>query len=180
VRFFAESGQLVHGIPSRTGIRIRNAAGKGVAASGVIMNSRGDTITPFRTNHLGICRTVFTPLRGNVYTAVLQPVNSSKGPVQYPLPAVSDTGSVLTVEPRDTAVHVALRTHRLLADTLHVDISSRGVLAYRIKGPAKNGLLAFDLPYRSLPPGIIAFRAMDSRMRPLATRLFFNHSSQNQ
>src|SRR5690606_22021172 len=33
VRFFAESGQLVHGIPSRTGIRIRNAAGKGVAAS---------------------------------------------------------------------------------------------------------------------------------------------------
>lgn len=180
VRFFAESGQLVQGIQSRLGVRIRNAAGKGVTASGVIVNGRGDTITPFRTNHLGIGHAMFTPVRGHTYDAVLEPVNAGKGSGRYPLPAVADTGLVLAVERRDTAVHLELRTNGLPADTLQVEVSSRGVLYYQIKGVAKNGLLATDLPLSGLPEGIIAFRALDNHLRPVAMRLFFNRPYQSQ
>ncbi|GGH00547.1 hypothetical protein GCM10007415_40650 [Parapedobacter pyrenivorans] len=180
VQFFAESGQLVLGIQSRIGIRIRNATGKGVATSGFIVDSRGDTVAPFRTNHLGIGSVKLTPLRGLTYNAVLAPRNAGKGTDRYPLPAVSDTGWVLAVEPRDTAVHLELRTNGSLADTLQVEVSSRGVPYYQIKGVAKNGLLATDLPYSSLPEGIIAFQAMDKQLQPVAMRLFFNRPNQNR
>lgn len=178
VRFFAGSGQLVQGIPSPLAICIRNATGKGVAASGVIVDSRGDTISPFRTNHLGIGRVTFTPARGLTYDALLDPAFASKGSGRYPLPAVSNTGLVLAIEPRDTAVHLEVRTNDAPADTLQVDVSSRGVRYYRIKGVVKNGLLAADLPLSGLPEGIIAFSVLDNRLQPAAIRLFLNRPYQ--
>jgi len=175
VRFFAESGQLVQGIRSRTGIRIRDAAGKGVAASGAVVDSRGDTVAPFRTNHLGIGSIVFAPVKGLTYHAVLDPAIAGNGrPVHYPLPAAADTGLVLAVERRDTAAHLEVRTNGLQADTLQVEVSCRGALYYQIKGVVKNGLLATDLPLAGLPEGIIAFRALDTHRHPVAMRLFFN------
>ena len=180
VRFFAGNGQLVQGIPSPLGICIRSAAGKGVAAAGVIVDSRGDTIAPFRTNHLGTGRITFTPARGLTYHALLDSALTGKGSGRHPLPAVSDTGLVLAIEPRDTAVHLEVRTNNLPADTLQVDVSSRGVLYYRIKGVVKNGLLATDLPLGSLPEGIIAFRILDNHLRPVAMRLFLNRPYQRR
>lgn len=178
LRFFAESGQLVQGIRSRVGIRIRDGMGSGAAVSGSIVDSRGDTVAPFRTNHLGIGSFVFTPAPQLTYHAVLD--GAGKGLRHYPLPAVADTGLVLAVEPRDTAIHLAVRTSGREDDTLRVEVSCRGALYYNIKGVPRNGLLAVDLPATDLPEGIIAFRVLDGHRRPVASRLFFNHTSQNR
>lgn len=174
LQFFAEGGQLVRGVRSRVGIRAHNGVGGGVAASGNIIDSRGDTVAPFHTNHLGIGSFVFTPAPQLTYHAVLDPAFAGKGPLHYPLPAVADTGLVLAVEPRDTAIHLEVRTSGPQTDTLQVEVSCRGALYFDIKGVPKNGLLAADLPAAGLPEGIIAFRVLDGQGHALAMRLFFN------
>lgn len=174
LQFFAEGGQLVQGIRSRMGILAHNGVGNGVVASGSIIDSRGDTVAPFHTNHLGIGSFVFTPAPQLTYHAVLDPAFAGKGPLRYPLPAVADTGLVLAVELRDTAVHLEVRASGTQTDTLQVEVSCRGALYFDIKGVPKNGLLAADLPAAGLPEGIIAFRVLDGHGHPLAIRLFFN------
>src|SRR5690606_29198591 len=87
---FAESGQLVQGIESRVGVRLRNGLGSGVAASGRVIDSRGDTVASFRTNHLGIGSFALTPAPRLTYHVVLDGGAAGGSLRRYPLPAVAD------------------------------------------------------------------------------------------
>lgn len=174
VQFFAESGRLIQGIRSKVGVRVRNHVGRSVGVSGVIMDSRGDTVTLFKTNRLGIGSFTLTADRSRSYYAMLD--SASKGtPVgRYPLPEVSDTGVVLSVEKVDTAIRLSVYTNGLPADTATIQVSCRGVLYYLVNGLPKDGYMATDLPIAGLPEGIIDFTLLDAQMRPIAERLYVN------
>ncbi|MBK1441882.1 Plug domain-containing protein [Parapedobacter sp. ISTM3] len=173
VQFFAESGQLVHGLTSKVGVKVLNGSGKGIAVSGVIRDSRGNTVAPFRCNHLGMGSFTMTADRGLSYYAVLDSLSTGDSG-RYPLPQVVIEGRVLGVSKRADNIELALSSNCWETDSLFVQVSCRGVLYYHIIASLKNGHITTSLPAAALPEGIISFTLMDRQMQPLAERLFFN------
>lgn len=174
LQFFAESGQLVHGIAGKVGFKAINSIGKGVAVSGVVMDSHGNTIVPFKSNHLGMGSLTLTADSGVSYYAVLDSPSGKDDSRRYPLPEVAGEGHVLSVVKEKENIGLAVYSNRGEADSLIIQVSCRGILYYHIRASVKNRHIATSLPATALPEGIISFLLMDRQMQPLAERLFFN------
>ncbi|MEX0275321.1 MAG: hypothetical protein AB3N16_13180, partial [Flavobacteriaceae bacterium] len=54
VQFFPESGQLVHGLPNKIGIKALGMDGTGTMVSGAVFDQKGRRVTNFSCNHLGM------------------------------------------------------------------------------------------------------------------------------
>jgi len=174
LQFFAEGGQLVRGLTSKVGFKALNGLGRGIAISGVVMDSRGNTVAPFTSNHLGMGSFTFTADSGASYYAVLDSSSGKSGRHRYPLPEVMDAGRVLSVVKTGDEIDVAVYSNQVENDSLFVQVSCRGVLQFLIRASLKNHRIATSLPVSELPEGILAFTLMDKNMQPLAERLFFN------
>ncbi|GGC18680.1 TonB-dependent receptor [Parapedobacter defluvii] len=174
LQFFAESGQLVHGLASKVGFKAVNGLGRGTAVSGVVMDSRGNTLTSFGSNHLGMGSFTLTADSSVSYYAVLDSSSGGHGTHRYPLPNVVDKGRVLSVTKAAETVEVAVYSNHEEKDSLFVQVSCRGMLYYLIRASLKNQQITTSLPVAELPEGILLFTLMDKDMKPLAERLFFN------
>ncbi|PPL03417.1 hypothetical protein [Parapedobacter indicus] len=174
LQFFAESGELVQGSTSKVGFKALNGLGRSVAVSGVIMDSRGNTVAPFTTNHLGMGSFTLTADSGVSYYAVLDSSSGRNSVHRYPLPEVMVAGRVLSITKTGDEIGVSVYSNRAENDSLFVQVSCRGVLHYLIRASLKNHRIATSLPVADLPEGILAFTLMDKHMQPLAERLFFN------
>ncbi|SEL83862.1 hypothetical protein SAMN05421740_11154 [Parapedobacter koreensis] len=174
LQFFAESGLLVDGIASKVGFKALNSLGRGVMVSGVVMDSHGNTLTPFKSNHLGMGSFTLTADSGLSYYAVLDPSSTKDVSHRYPLPEVVGEGRVLAVTRAAEDIRVAVYSNRRETDSLFVQVSCRGVLYYFIRASLKNHRITTSLPATELPEGILSFTLLDRHMRPLAERLFFN------
>lgn len=174
LQFFAESGQLVRGLTSKVGFKALNGLGRGVTISGVIMDSYGNAITPFRSNHLGMGSFILTADSGASYYAVLDSSSGRNGAHRYPLPDVANEGRVLSITKAAGEIGVSVYSSLAENDSLLVQVSCRGVLYYLIRASLKNHRITTSLPAAELPEGILSFRLMDKNMQPLAERLFFN------
>lgn len=174
LQFFAESGELVQGVTSKVGFKALNGLGRGIAVSGVVMDSRGNAVVQFTSNHLGMGSFVLTADSGVSYYAVLDSSVDRSAVHRYPLPEVSDEGRVLSVTKTGDEIGVAVYSNRAENDSLFVQVSCRGVLHYLIRASLKNHRITTSLPVAGFPEGILAFRLMDTHMQPLAERLFFN------
>jgi Large extracellular alpha-helical protein len=174
LQFFAESGELVQGSTSKVGFKALNGLGRGLAVSGVIMDSRGNAVAPFAANHLGMGSFTLTADSGVSYYAVLDSSFSRNRVHRYPLPEVTAAGRLLSITKTAGEIGVSVYSNRVENDSLFVQVSCRGVLHYVIRASLKNHRIASSLPVADLPEGILAFTLMDKHMQPLAERLFFN------
>lgn len=93
--FFPEGGQLVRNIESRVAFLITDAAGRGIAAEGVVVDEKGDTVTNFTTQRFGMGTFQLTPAPGRQYRALIKP-GSGPGFIRS-LPDASDRGYVMNV-----------------------------------------------------------------------------------
>lgn len=69
ISFFPEGGWLIPDQPCTVAFKATDENGKGVNASGVIKNSKGEEIVDFHTVHNGMGTTTFIPEVGETYTA---------------------------------------------------------------------------------------------------------------
>ena len=70
-QFLPEGGHLVADIQSTLGVIVKNAEGFGVSeVQGEILDSENSVITTFKTNTLGIGRTLITPKKGQTYKSL--------------------------------------------------------------------------------------------------------------
>ncbi len=175
LQFFPESGELVHGLPAILGFKALDSSGKGSAIQGQIINKKGDTITSFQTNALGM-GTLTLPVAdsNDQYTAIVRPGKDSNVPLKrFALPHVASKGYVLNVSrPADRIIVKAYSN--LGDDSLIVRASCRGAAWFDVKGRLKNGMLEFVLSPTSLPDGVIAFAIMRDTVTPVAERIYFN------
>lgn len=175
LQFFPESGELVQGVSSLVGFKALDCEGKGTKVEGEIVNEKEEVITHFKSNELGLG--TFTLANVDCvanYSARLFPAGEGGLTKMYPLPKVASKGNVLSVKKDCDRIKLNAFSNYLKNDSLTILASCRGIAYYSIKGHQVNGSLAFSLPVSALPEGIIAFTLMDTKMQPVAERLYFN------
>jgi len=173
VQFFPEGGQLVQGLRSKVAFKVCDRHGRGVAASGQLLNHQGQNIGSFATTHAGMGHFLLTPEPGEAYTAVLSLPGRRVRRVLLPLAApqgyvlrLEDSGPdelTLTVEVAGlrAAASVALLGH------MHQQIAVAQQL------PLQEGRATFRIARAALRPGITHFTVFDALQRPVAERLYF-------
>lgn len=173
VRFFPESGYLVHGFQNKIGIKSLGADGKGIATQGVIFDNEGQRFAEFETNNLGMGFFFLQPDSSRTYHAkAFSPDDPSKT-YTYPLPEVSSKGSILSVSQIADKVWIRVYSN-VQADYAYIKIACRGIDYFLVEGPLRNGILTKRLSTEELPEGILVFTLLDKEKRPVAERLFFN------
>lgn len=69
ISFYPEGGWLITGDPCTVAFKATDKNGKGVVASGKILNDSGEKIADFNTVHNGMGTVIFVPEDGQTYTA---------------------------------------------------------------------------------------------------------------
>jgi hypothetical protein len=174
VSFYPEGGDLVAGLTNRVYVEGRTPSKKPADMAGFIANAAGAEVVTFRTEHDGRGRFSFVPNKGESYFLHLNEPSGIKA--TFPLPAVKDSGVVITsvsdVTPRQRDIVVRLASTK--AGTYHVALTQRfkefafKSVALEANEPAEVALTA----PRTLD-GVVAATVYDDQKTPLAERLLF-------
>lgn len=170
--FFPESGNLISDIRSKVAFKYLAANGLGKNISGNIVNKSGEKITSFESGHLGMGIFAFTPVAGEVYTAMIEEAGSSR---KIPLPAVKTEGYVLAVNNLDTVnllIKIAVSPKLVTDKELILIGQANGVIKYAAKIKAQQAITTI-IPKSQLPTGITQLTLFNSDSQPLAERLVF-------
>jgi hypothetical protein len=181
LQFFPESGELVDGLKSKVGFKALNYNGKGVRVEGEIVNGKGEVVSIFKSNQLGMGSFMLSGVdKNSTFFARLKSQSDVKTSDNYPLPEIVSEGNVLSVIKNGDEIQLTASSSYLKNDSIKIRVSCRGLVYYDIKGPLKEGTLMLSLPTIWLPEGIIAFTMMDNRMHPVAERLYFNERPESR
>ena len=147
--------------------------GRGLSASGRIVNNEGTEISRITTNSRGMGSVVMTPQTGRTYYAEIL-YNDQHQLVSLP-PAESEgfTLSADAVSDSSRLVLTITGTNRPATDSVYVLVQQQGRLVDQRKIQLQNGVARFGLPTASLPPGLNQITLFDDAARPQAERLVF-------
>ncbi|MBF9235858.1 hypothetical protein I2I05_00470 [Hymenobacter sp. BT683] len=173
-QFYPEGGNLVQGLPGKVAFKVTDKAGKGIAATGKVLNQSGAVVATFQTQQLGMGTFNLTPTVAGqgAYTAV---VTLGKNQVlRRLLPQTQDHGYVLRLE--DTGadqltVNVIATT--MSPETVFLLAHSRQHPAVALQAQLVNGQAAFIVNKTQLLEGVSHFTLFNSARRPLCERLYF-------
>jgi hypothetical protein len=178
VQFFPEGGQLVQGLRSKVAFKVCDQHGRGVAASGQLLNQLGQHVGSFATAHAGMGNFLLTPAPGDAYTAVLSLPGRRTRRVRLPVAAaqgyvlqLADAGAdELTLKVETAGLRpgpVALLGH------LHQQVAVAQQLYLQ------DGRATFRVARAALRPGVTHFTVFDAQQRPVAERLYFKAPPEN-
>ncbi len=172
-RFFPEGGNLVQGLPSRVAFKVTDKAGRGVAATGRVLNQRGAVVARFQTLRLGMGSFSFTPAAGpETYTAVLTLPNGQ--PLTRQLPAAQAQGYVLHLaEAGPDHLTLTVRASSLQPHTLYLLAHSRQHVALATRLPLREGQATLNVNKSDLLAGVSHFTLFTAEQRPVCERLYF-------
>lgn len=175
LQFLPEGGRWLVGVAARLGIKALRATGRGQAVSGRIVDGAGAEVARFSTNALGMGRLMFTPLPGQSYTALPDPVPGvASRPVALPTAEVEGWSLSADVVSDSIGLTVRVRaTGRYQEQPVYVTLQSREQLVYRQKWQLSKGEAQFSLPIISLLPGVCRLTLWDITGQPRAERLVF-------
>ena len=176
IRFFPEGGTLISGLENELAFEITGTDGRGVNATGVIVDENNNTVVSFSTLKFGMGSFNFTPVPGKHYHAV---VTSSNVAFTTDLPE-QQPGILLHLDDGDARnLSISVRsqpslsngTVSLLIENAHDTPSLRPILL-------QNGEASFSIDKTQLPEGVTSFTVLDSDHRPVGTRLYFKRPVQ--
>lgn len=176
---YPEGGELVAGLPNRVYLGALTPAQKPADIAGEIVDSQGQVVTQFRTEHEGRGRFQFTPQADEKYTLKISEPAGIK--TTYPLPEVQTAGAVLSSLETTTEAEkgVALRIGRTKAGQVRVTLSQR-----EKEVASKTVRLGTRRPARILldpkdAEGVLVATLWDQGGRPLAERLVFRKPAES-
>ncbi len=94
LQMYPEGGALVAGLPGRVYLEAKTPAKKPADLAGVVVDSKGNEVAQFRSEHEGRGRFTFTPQVGETYTLKITEPSGIR--TTYPLPEVADRGAVIS------------------------------------------------------------------------------------
>ena len=171
-QFFPEGGHLVQGLSSRVGFKVTDAAGRGLAATGRLLDQQGRAVATFKTLRFGMGSFRFTPLAGGTYTAVVTPAGRPAS--RRALPAAVAQGYVLRLDnsaPESLTLTVSATTSQ--PETVYLLGHSRQQVAVAAQATLTGGQAVFTIPKSQLLDGISHFTVFGANQQPLAERLYF-------
>lgn len=178
VQFFPEGGSLLNNIRSKIAFKVVGADGVGRNATGYVQDDSATKIVEFSSDYAGMGSFLFTPLKGNRYTAIIRFEDGSEKKLD--LPKAADTGYILTVnnnDPENLGVKVSAVTEIPNQEVILVG-QSNGIVHFVSKNKLDKNFLSASLSKKRFPSGIVQFTLFNSSYQPLAERLvFIRHSS---
>ena len=181
LQFFPESGELVHGLPSKVGFKALDAKGQGKMIQGDIIDDKDSVITSFKSNPLGLGSFVLEIIDSTkTYFARMSFQSGVNQILLYPLPRVASVGNTLSVTKQGENILVTAWSNYIRNDSICMRFSLRGMSFYETKVFLKDSALEFSVPHNQLPEGIISFTMFDKQMQPIAERLYFNERPESR
>ncbi len=171
VRFFPESGDLVHQLPTRVAFKAVFPDGSGADVSGLVLDRNGDEVTRFITAFDGLGSFEITPKANEAYVAVVDLPGDKE--LRVELPDVKRSGLQLTVKPSTVGATVSLHSTEPRND-LTIIAHQRGTPVWAALSSETRNLLEGYIPAERLRSGIIHVTAFDSTGNPIAERLFYH------
>ncbi len=172
--FFPEGGNLVTGIESRVGFRIRNAGTEDQLARGAVVNTKGDTVLQFVSIAKGMGSFYLQPKTGEQYNAVLRLANGTV--LRSALPAATATGYVMEVKPGEGGrVLVNIQSTSQEPASVYLFVHTRNNLKASLSNNLQNGRTSFTLQPEQLTEGISQLTLFNAARQPVCERLWFTY-----
>lgn len=173
---YPEGGDLVAGLQTRVYLEARTLSQKPADIAGVIVNSKGQEVSTFRTQHEGRGRFSLTPVKGETYTLRVTQPSSVKKTVK--LPEVKNEGAVVSSEAdtvaADRSVKVLVRSTE--KRKLIVALRQRETLLSSAT-VTPTGLMALPVSLEAKDAdGVLVVTVSSEEGRPLAERLVFREA----
>lgn len=170
MRLYPEGGDLVTGLASKVAFKALNEFGKPADIEGVLMNSKGKTISSFSSYHQGMGAFSITPSEDETYTVkITKPAGVQN---TFELPEAMPAGYVLQVRGVD-AKQVYLDIKSTHDEELYLVGMVRGQKHFSTKINAKKGENKTTVPTKYFPIGVAHFTLFDSKGIERAERLAF-------
>ncbi|OEK06664.1 hypothetical protein [Roseivirga misakiensis] len=168
VRFYPEGGNLVKGLQSWLAYEVKHVMGDTIY--GKIYDQNDALITSFKTEHEGRGRIRFLPMQVGYYARI----DNMEG--KWPLPAVSEKGTVMTTNTAQEE-DITLTFSSTLPGKYTLLAHTRGEMAYRAMISLKDKKERVTIPKNTLEEGITAITLFNENQLPVAERLvFINHN----
>ncbi|MDF9831108.1 TonB-dependent receptor plug domain-containing protein [Parabacteroides sp. PF5-6] len=166
---FPEGGNLVAGIPSKVAFKVNDRQGRGLSATGVVIDEEGKEIRRFQTQHLGHGTFAFVAEKGKKYTAVLDEVG-----IRAELPEAMPVGLAMGVTHRNDRLRVTLRHNLDVSQTntpLYLTVHQNGSTWFNARVDISSAMSVVDIPHDKLPKGVFVITLYDERYHAFAERL---------
>jgi hypothetical protein len=176
--FYPEGGNLVEGIQSKIGFKATDSYGRSTAVIGYILDSQGDTVMRFESEHLGMGSFRFTPKEGESYEVKAQ---SAEQPwTRLAFSSIQKQGYVITFDPLFSEKEIKVDINHNLGKgnenkTLYLIGLSKGKKVFEKEFDGEKALNTILIKKEDFFPGIITFTLMDEETTLLAERLVYVH-----
>jgi TonB-dependent SusC/RagA subfamily outer membrane receptor len=181
VQFFPEGGQLIAGHSTRIGFKAVDGSGLGVDVNGFVLNQKNDTVSSFKSEHLGLGRFQFLARENEVYTAYLKTQNGSYKKMDFP--SVQKSGYTMLVDNLSSPVKMRIIIYAKSDDPRAKPVTivghCRGIVAFIAKGTVTEKGLMMNIPTTELPDGITHISLFDESSTPVSERLAWIHHGKN-
>lgn len=167
--FFPEGGDMVNGLSQRVAFRATNEFNKPADIEGIIVNSKGEYVSEFKSYHFGMGSFTITPKAGETYKARLtKPAGILD---EFELPEALKAGYVLQVNAADKELHLNVNSWQ--AETLSIAAQVRGKLYFSGSFKAQKGSNLLTLHTEDFPIGVTQITLFDSKGIARCERLAF-------
>ena len=176
LRFFPEGGSIVEGATCMVAFEATTAEGDSLDVEGDIVDSRGQSVTRFKSYHRGLGFFPLTAERGEQYKAVCRDRRGRK--YSFTLPAARSDVACLCCRVTSSEVEVRINSGAdVRQNPLHLLVHCRGQMVSLMQVRAG---ATYHLPLSQLPAGVNSLMLLDSYCRVLSERLVFsNNTSQH-
>lgn len=171
VDFFPEGGNLVEDLASTVGFRITDTFGKGVQATGVIVDQNNTTVVAFEPLTFGIGKFKFIPQKGFQYKAII----TYKGEVtSYKLPEIAATGYSMEVTGNEKlSITVSRKDPPVESDYVMLLAHTRQQAKSVLVAYFRENKAVFTIDKNKLGDGISHITLFDRLKNPICERLVF-------
>ncbi len=170
LKFFPEGGDMVNGLTSKVAFKSNDSDGEPIDISGVILDSKGNEVTSFSSEQMGLGAFKLLPESGESYQAkILFPSHIQK---TYELPRAQKGGFTLAVkEINDDEATLSIGATQ--SGEVSIIASVRGESKFTKGIKVKKGKNELVVPLKDFPIGLAQFTLFDGSGIARAERLAF-------
>ena len=184
-QFFPEGGNLVENINSRVGFKAVNKWGHGVDIEGNIVDENQDSITFFKSEHLGIGMFNLTPQPNKKYFAKIKKSDGSS--ITFLLPKAQSKGFVMQIDnvsgKNDIKIYISSSHPQANenAEELVLVGQQRGQICFTARMSNKKNTIPLSISRKNIPDdGIVHVTLFNSAEEPICERLIFIKKQEQQ
>lgn len=177
IQFLPEGGRLLTGIENRVGFKAINELGQGIPVSGEIKDKKGNTVTTFQSNPLGLGSVRFIPQNDQEYLAYVKTPDNRIYKIKLPEPVtmgINISAEKLQTNRVKVKINTVFPDGQLPPNTLYfLLVHSRGQVLQTQEFDIKNPVNELIFSTADFPTGIIHITLFNLFAQSVSERLMF-------